>query len=660
MEKIKARDLLAQTTEQLWQSLPPLRRFILIFDDGKELEVNWKETVYSSYGWDFIRQYPKTPLKITHHVRQILGKRRLSPKTHLTLLGNIVWDVYEADNTISLDVLAHQTYIQTNVMYNELSIKLEGEVGSIDILDFCQVLDSPTISAINDNIQGTEEGIGIAYEGVMRALDTEPVLYANPLAKAGRSGIVNRGQLLQCLTGRGFLTDTDSTQYKTPILRGYADGLRMFYDSFVESRSAAKALIFSKKPLQDAEYFSRRLQLMDQIVRNLHMGDCGSKEYLVWHINGPQYDEKGREIFSGDLPRLAGKYYLDEETGKLKELHSSDKHLIGKKLKLRTVLECCHPDPYGVCSTCFGGLSLTVPPNSNIGHMCCTSMTQKSSQNVLSTKHLDTSAAVEPVRISAGDRKYLAPSNDGTSYMIEKNLKGKLWLVVSSKQAANITDIVEVKNVEDLNISRVSQLTELGIITDNGKIREELTIPVGLERRMASMSYAMLDHIKRKGFTADDNGNYTIDMDGWNKDEVILSLPLRHYNMSDHSRDIAALLESTVKDLKKRDKIASPSSILMELYALVNSKLDVNLAILEIVLYGIMIQSAENHNYHLPKPWTDRGVGVKETLMQFRSLSAAMAFEDHRDVLTNPITFLLDDRPSHPLDAFLVPTEAID
>ena len=122
-----------------------------------------------------------------------------------------------------------------------------------------------------------------------------------------------------------------------------------------------------------------------------------------------------------------------------------------------------------------------------------------------------------------------------------------------------------------------------------------------------------------------------------------------------NTKDIAALLESTVKDLKKRDKIASAAAILQELYELVNSKLDVNLAILEVVLYGIMIQSAENYNYHLPKPWTDRGIGVKETIMQYRSLSATMAFEDHRDVLTNPITFLLNDRPNHPLDLLLVP-----
>lgn len=72
-------------------------------------------------------------------------------------------------------------------------------------------------------------------------------------------------------------------------------------------------------------------------------------------------------------------------------------------------------------------------------------------------------------------------------------------------------------------------------------------------------------------------------------------------------------------------------------------------------MYGICIQSAEEYNYHLPKPWTSVGIGVKETVMQYRSLSVTMAFEHHKDVLTSPITYLLDDRPDHQMDRFLIP-----
>lgn len=654
MEKILARDLLKQTTQQLWQSLSG--RFILVFDDG-ELVTNHKETKYTSYAWDFFRKYPGTPILKKHHLREVLKNTRLSPKTHLKLLGNVVWTIHDTFPDVDLDQIAREVYLKTNEMYNDLSIRLEEYAGSIDILDFIQALDTPAIKDSNNNLEPNPVSIDKNYQTILNSLATDPVLRDNPLAKAGRSGIVNSGQLLQCLGARGYLTDTDSSQFQVPVLRGYTDGIRLFHDSLIESRSAAKSLLFSKKPLQDAEYFSRRLQLMDQIVKNLHKGDCGSTDYLIWTVRDKEYDENGKEIYSGDLPRIVGKHYLDAD-GHLKTIGPNDHHLIGKSLKFRNVLSCRHPDPFGICSTCFGALANTVPANSNIGHMCCTSLTQKSSQNVLSVKHLDTTCNVESVQIHPSDRRYLSPGTDGSSYHLEKSLKGKIKLVISAKEATNITDIREVKNVEDLNIHRVSAMTEIGIIIDTGKMFEQVSISVGLERRLASMSYALLEHIRQKGWEIDQVGNYVIDMEGWDRNKSILVLPLRHYNMSDHSRDIAALLESTVKDLKKRDKVVSPVSILNELYELVNSKLEVNLAILEVVIYGIMIVSAEKMDYHLPKPWTESGVGVKTAIMAFRSLSASMAYQAHRSILTNPLSFLVTDRPDHVLDQFLLPEEA--
>lgn len=659
MQTIKARDLLATSTAVLWDTLPK-EQLTLVFDNGEEYVCNWKSTIISSYGWDFHREYPNTPLLKKHHVGKLIEGKRFTPNTHLELLGNIVWDVYDAYPTIDRDILAKSTYQKTNELYNELSVKLEEYVSSIDILDFIQVLNSPVVEAANDNVKPTAESIDETYSIIKNALSQDPVLFNNPLAKAGRAGIVNSGQLMQCVGPRGFITDTNSRQFKTPVLRGYAEGLRLFYDHFIESRSAAKSLEFSKKPLQDTEYFARRLQLLDQIVKRLHHGDCGSTEYLRWTIRGPAFNEKGREIFSGDLGRLVGKFYLDEETKQLKAIHKSDKHLIGKTILLRTVLECQHPDPYGICSTCFGELSLSVPANTNIGHMCCTSMTQKSSQSVLSTKHLDTSAVIEPIVIEHHDLKYLQTDNEGMSYFLNEKLKGEISLVISAKEAFNISDIMEVKVIESLNIAQISQVTQIGFRVTTEKEFEQLAIQVGSERRKTSMTYPFLKYVKENGWHTDDNGNYVINMDKWDRSLPMLSLPLIHYSMSEHASDISKLLESTVSELEKRDKATSASSILYELYGLVNNKLNVNLAILEVVLYGIMIQSATDYRYHLPKPNTDRGIGVRSAIMSYRSLSAAMAYEDHKEILTNPLTFLLTERPDHPLDHLLMPNEAIE
>lgn len=655
MQTLIAKDLLKQTTEFLWDNIPK-QKFVLVFDDG-EIETNWKDILFSSYFWDFHRRYPNTSMLLKHHVRKLLGKNRLGMKTHLKLLSNIIWSVYDAYPTIDRDILAREAYEAVNNIYNDLTIRLEEYVNSIDILDFMQVVDSDIIAKANLEVEHTSESITKTYNEILRGLSEDKTIFNNPLAKASRSGIVSSGQLLQCIGPRGFLTDTDSTQFKKPILRSYISGFREFHDSLIESRSAAKSLIFSKNALQQAEYFSRRLQMMDQIVRNLHHGDCGSTEYLIWHVS-PPIIENGKTINGGDLPNLIGKHYLDDD-GILKIITIDDKHLIDKTLKLRTVLECKHPDPYGICSKCFGELALNIPDNTNLGHVCCVSMTHDASQIVLSAKHYDTSANIEAIIISDDNAKFLSVSQDGSSYLLNKRLKGDIKLVINSKEAANITDIKEVGSVSNLNITRVSALTEIGIMVNSGKIFEHVSIPVGFERRMASMSYPLLEYVRANGWTIDDNGNFVIDMKKWDMEEPILSLPLRHYNAGDHSRDVAMLLESTVKDLKKRDKIVSPASMLSELFTLVNSKLNVNLAVLEVILYGVMIVSAEDYNYHLPKPWTDRGIGVKEAIMAYRSLSATMAFEDHKDILTSPLSFMITDRPDHIFDYMLMPDEVI-
>ncbi len=555
-------DLLAKQTSELWEYLPQFNKFKIVFSDGSEVISTWKEAVYSSYAWDFFRRFPKTPVLPKHHVKTIIGKKRLNSNTHLKLLAAVIWDVNDYYPEIDMNQIARETYEKVNEMYNDLMMRLGEYVMSVDILDFIEVSEHPEILAANNNVEPTSGSINHVYSTIIRCLNEDPRLKHNQLSAVARSGIIKVAQLNQCIGPRGFLTDIDSTQFKQPVLRGYLDGIRLFHDSLIESRSASKSLIFSKKPLQDAEYFSRKLQLMDMIVQRLHKGDCGSQEYIHWHVRGAtdkRDEEEPDELndieddgeianignpkitFSGDLERIVGKYYLDD-TNTLRAIKNTDTHLIGKTIKMRSVLKCQHPDAYGICSTCFGDFSRSIPEHSNIGHMCCASMTQKSSQLVLSTKHYDASSDVEPLYISPGDRKYLDGADDKISYKLQKSLKGNIKLVIRAKQAECLVDILNVKNVDDLNLTRITQLTDIGLRITSDTTYEEVVIDVGLERRSASMSYAMLKYIKENRWVVDELGNIVIDLDKWNRDDIMMSLPLRQYNMGDHSRLIIFIM----------------------------------------------------------------------------------------------------------------------
>lgn len=662
MYRIRARDLLFYDKETLWNGL--YGDFVLCFDDG-ELITNRNETYYSALAWDFHRSYPQTPLLVKHHVQPILKGKRLGSKTHLNLVGNVMFSVketYHSADPMFLDGLLKQTYQVVNAMYNDLIRKLEPYVTSIDILDFIEVMEHEDTKPVLDAVRPERDSIDACYEALLTLLNDEKKLPNNPIGKAVRSGLVNKNQVLQCVGPRGYLTDIDSNLFRKPITRGYVAGMRSLYDSLIESRSAAKSLFFAKDPLEDAEFFSRRLQLLCMNVRHLHRGDCGSTKYVKWKVRDKIVNSHGKVIYGGDLGHLEGKHYLDETTGQLKTISINDKHLNGKTIQMRSVIAGCdHPDPAGVCTTCFGELSDSIPLNGNLGLNCSTAMTNKSSQSVLSVKHLDGSSDVEDIVIHEKDKEFLRVSNTRNSYLLSDRLIGKkVFLIIPQAEAISLTDINQVNNVEELNITRVSEITTIFLQVYNQDEAVVVPLDVSVGNRLASLTYSMLNYIKQEGWTLDQKGNFMVDLTRWDYSKSFLTLPLKHFNMSDHSKELAVMIESRVKDLEERDQFVSPEATLVELCDLVNSRLNVNVAVLEIVLYASMVVSNSDEDYRLPKPWTKKALGVSVVTIPNRSLAAAMAYQFHRETILSINSFFANNRPSHPMDIFLMPKEVIE
>ena len=70
-----------------------------------------------------------------------------------------------------------------------------------------------------------------------------------------------------------------------------------------------------------------------------------------------------------------------------KMLKKTDKHLIGKTLLFRDPGKCGCKD--GICKTCYGALA-TVNKGMDVGIFASTIISRPLSQNILSTKHLNT------------------------------------------------------------------------------------------------------------------------------------------------------------------------------------------------------------------------------------------------------------------------------
>jgi len=659
--------------------------FDLEFDDGVVLPTNAHSTIYSSFAWEFHRKYPDTPLLHTHHVTQVLGKDPLNSGTHSKLLNNVLRSTYTAYqkediNLIPIDfnrgngdVYRNESVFRDNLfrlfceVVNELynfAVENTGAYSmSVDMLDMYELMKNEVISSallyarqhINDLLENrmmAQQLIDETYKKISDELLYSDALKHNTVAIMARSKSARMNQMLQLFI-RGYVTDLDSNTFHHPIMYGFIEGLRSIHDSTTESRSATKSLTYQKVLLSPNEYFSRRLQLMTMVVQRLHRGDCGSKHYIEW-----------THITEKHLRDLAGKYRVDLESGKLVPISSSDKHLLGKNLLIRSPLYCMHPDPQGICSCCFGELSFSVPENTNIGQYTSTSLARVITQIVLSTKHYVGSATIATITMDSDTSLYFEVGHGGNCYLLNRELKIRRRnpvLVVTRNDGQSLSDVHTTEDFSSIQLSRIISMNEVMILSEDlhGTPVSSGVLTVEHDHRSAYMTEPFLRYVKRVGWTNDEKGNYLINLNEWDPTIPMFALPLRQLNMNDYSKDVADILESSIAEFKKKTADVKPEVALMELYDTISSQLEVNVAVIEIIFYATLIVSMKDGNYALPKPWSTYSLSVMSKTMAGRSKGGVMSFEGHRTALYDHNNFINNNVVDHPMDTLVCP-EALE
>lgn len=540
--RIQARKLLQFSTDELWDILDG--PFTLVFDDG-ELLTDHKETLFSSYAWDLIREYSALPFTSRYHFSSILQGGTMGGRTFSTQYSRVVWDIYRhycahpellngMSPVILREVLSKKLYDVVAKTYNDLTYRLEEYVMSTSIEDFIEIVDFPELQEIHNQVNYTEAYVEHAYEVAKRVIVEEPEAAKkagtpnearaqhNVLSRLARANLIDMNQLNQCVVMRGFMTDIGSHQFTIPITSNLVTGIRGMYESLIESRSASKSLAFQAKPLQDSEFFNRRSQMGAQVVTRLLYGDCGSTEYNYWAVR------------ESDLPNIEGKYYYCDKEQRLLEVKRSDTHLVGTTIKMRSPMSCMAPDPNGVCETCFGALANAVYRDTNIGMQTTSYLNEIISQAVLGVKHLDGSSKIEPVTLDEHDRRYFSVTRTGDGYTLQNAWKGKpIKLIIRPAEAPGFTDIREVSNVRDLSFTRTTMLDTVGLDIEQNGVFSRPSIQVGLLRRPASFTHEMLSYIREHGWELDSQGNYVVNLEHWDPAKVMMVVPRRNFNMSE-------------------------------------------------------------------------------------------------------------------------------
>lgn len=667
--RIRASRLLEYTTDELLEMLNG--KFTLLFDDGTTLDTQCDETIYSRYVWELIHEFPDTKLRPEHHITRVLNGAGLSAGAHTTLLSNVFWDVYftyinhpqfPEDPVYLREYLAKRIYEITNKIYNELSIEWMAYVMTLEIEDMIEVRQYPEIKEILSRPSPSERYIQSVYDLGKDILVNRPneakrtgdfskaIAYNNRLSRFLRSKLVNQDQSDQCVFTRGHVSDINSDQFKVPISTSLVEGKQSLYAATIESRSASKALFATKSPLQRSETYNRFSQMLAQVVRYMSFTeDCGSTDYILWKLR------------DGDLRHMIGVNYLDEETGTIKWLGKHDTHLIGKLLKLRLAQSCNTQIPGGVCAVCFGQLSHHVFRQTNIGHACTTEANGKYSQGVMSTKHLDKSIVIAPVRITGDGAKYFQVIGPDLIRVVNPDPGRSLTLVIAAEDAPGFPDIWEVDDVRDLSISRTTAIKDIGIDIRLKDLRYEPSATIGEDKRRASLTHELLEYIKHKGFTYDIKGRYLVDLSDWDFEKDAFAVPRRHVSMGDHVNEIARRMEGRNGEENRRNNDISISAYLQELFDLTNEKLSINLQVIAVTVLANMVINSDpyDEDFSTPKGYTRQALGIYSTTIRKRSLGSTMAHQNQANVLLDPANFIQTNRMSSPLDVCLDPASVM-
>ena len=632
----------------------------VLFEDNVILHLSWKEMVVNRYLFELLVDYPIVPVisKYTisnHYTNGIFATKSINKCFEIMLKDIVKYHFTKIEDRFQISEVYRKMMVIVNTIYNDLVYSNLEYAHSSNVLDYLDIQMQPELLDALKKVEEKKdiESINNSYEVLDKVIKTNPALSSNSVGRSYISGMINPNQVKQVLASRGYVTEIDGKIFKEPIASSFTLGMTNMYDMAIESRSGAKALFLSNVAVQDSEYLARELQLVGMVVERMEHTDCGNKDYVDWYVRKPGETNKS------DISNLVGKRYLNLNTGKEEIITSSHTFLEGTTIKLRSAYKCKLKDKHKICSTCYGELAYGIHKHTAFGHINISTITQKITQNILSTKHLTTSASTDVIRINDIAKKFFVVK-DKNGYAFKSGILGKanskISIIINQNEAFGIKDIT-ADNIYKLDPARVSRIESITLMVESKKNVEYFPINIKDGHKYGSFTVKMLEYILSNGFTLDREDRYIIDLSNFKSVVPIISLPQIEYNFLDLATEIKNILKSMNKIGNERFA-ETPESITQKLFDLLNSKLDINIALIEVMVYAFTINSYKDGNYDLGRNNQQELADIRH-IMPNRSLGGAFAWEYVANTIMDPHSFINKNRTDHPLDVLLKPQEVM-
>ena len=661
VQAIPAREFLKFKPKELLDGLKSSK--VVLFEDNIVVTMSANEVIVNRYLWDVYNLIPELPLLSKYNITNYYTNGIFSSKSINKLFAVILEDMFKkilipSGDTSFKDIIYKQMYITVNNIYNEVVYANLNYASSMNILDLLDIQLNDKLIKAMQNVADVEtpESIEDTYRILDEIMYDENNIKNNSLARSYVSGQINTNQAKQVLASRGFVSEIDGSIFSKPIASSFTLGLTNMYDVAAESRSASKALFLADKAIQDSEYFSRELQLVCMEVENIVIGDCGNTTLTDWRVRSADETISGKS----DLNNLVGKHFLNETTGEMDIITKDRKDLIGNTIKIRSVMHCKHHNKHKVCSACLGELTHSLFNNTNLGHIAAGTLTQKLTQSILSTKHLTGSASGGAISLDAlASRFFMVKNKDGYAFkpgIINKDVK--MNMIINQSDAFGIKQLMSGTDMTKLDPSRISRIESMVISVEKNDKIEYFPIIIKDGNKYGSFTYKFLEYIVKTGYNIDNQNRYVISLDKWKSAVPILKLPQIEFSYIVLANKIKSMLKS-MKVVKGIHSLETQESLLQNLFDTINSKLDVNIALLEIIVYAFTISSIVERDYTLGRFSDDKQLAGIMDCVSNRSLGSGYAYQRVPKQILDPHSFSSRKRSNHLLDTIVKPNETL-
>lgn len=510
---------------------------------------------------------------------------------------------------------------------------------TIDILGLMRLMHHPKIKPIvtvelPPNTPSNEvEKLYAERAAQLTAVLTDPTVIPpeeNQMHHFATVGHLSSVKTPQNMIMYGTRSMIDGTIPTHAITESAISGLVTPADVGVEALAAIKSAWYSKDTICDTQYNARLMRICASFIRNIYPGSCGSNIGIPFVI--PQ---RGASNFLAnaywDGPNL--QYITKKNLPKL----------IGNKVMLVSPITCRHTD--GICERCAGwGYGRAIkyfPQGINIGVMAATRVGGPVGQLLLSAKHLSKTSSViymlpDTARswfITGQGKIFLNPDRHESV--------SKLQMLIPVHMLNIFADIDQDVIAEAENFSQIRYLY-LGAI--DSEYHE--TVQVATESCLPYLSGEFLAHLKnvRRHCQVVDS-NLVVPLNGWDPRAPMMMYTQVSADMLAFTGAVDSFFDS------KLAEYSSASVALADLSNLLYSKLDINFFYLQVLMKAFL---RTPNDFRIPQITDPDKVAffTMRALVPARSSTTVFGFENVRDYVYNPASYLMDKSPNGIFDPF--------